>query len=68
MLKLTTDKQANKQTGQKPYALDHSIQGYNKSRQKTTMFAGQQLSLNNSQGLSFSKVGQISRSQSQKLW
>ena len=42
----------------------------NKSCQKTMTLAGQQLSLNSSQSLSFSQVGQTSRSRSrgQKLW
>ena len=29
-LKLTTDKQTNKQTGQKQYAPDHSVRGHKK--------------------------------------
>ena len=42
----------------------------NKSCQKTTTLAGRQPSLNRSHGLSFSKVGQTSRSRSRgkKLW
>ena len=43
---------------------------FSKSCQKTTMLAGQQPSLNSSQGKSFSKEGQTSRSRSrgQNLW
>ena len=51
-----------------PIYYDEVMTIKNKSSQKTTTLAGRQPSLNSMQGLSFSKVGQSSRSQGQKLW